>query len=86
MNRKALLRICVGLACALPATASADNAAELAALMQDPMATISALETDTKVGFRAGPENDKTYKFELQSVHAIVFKEHGFSLIPRQNL
>lgn len=86
LYKRALLSVCAGLVCALPVTVSADNAAQLAALLQDPMATISALETDTKVGFRAGPKNDKSYKFELQPVHAIVFEELGFSLVPRATI
>lgn len=74
------------LTCVLPVTAGANNAAELAALLQDPMATISALEIDSKVGFRAGPKNDKSYRFDVQPVHAVVFEELGFSLIPRATI
>ncbi len=86
MDKQTLLVVCVGLVCALPVRVSADKAAELAALLQDPMATISAIETDSKVGFRAGPKNDKSYRFEVQPVHAFVVEELGVSIIPRASI
>jgi hypothetical protein len=65
------------------ASESAGGAAELAALLQDPLASIAALMTDNTISFRTGPANDKAYEFNLQPVYSINFPELGWTVLPR---
>ena len=65
-----------------PAPALADEAAEMARKMQDPLANIKALVTDNDVSFNTG--NDETsYGFQLQPIYAISFDDQGFNLVNR---
>ena len=58
------------------------DAAEMARMLQDPLANIKALMTDNDVNFNTG--NDQTsYGFQLQPVYAVSFDEAGFNLINR---
>lgn len=60
----------------------AQDAAEMARKLQDPLANIKALMTDNDVNFNTG--NDQTsYGFQLQPVYAVSFDEAGFNLINR---
>ena len=62
--------------------AFADNAAEMAKKLQDPLANIKALMTDNDVNFNSG--NDETsYGFQLQPVYAVPFEDKGFNLVNR---
>ncbi len=62
---------------------SAGGAAELAALLQDPLANISALMTDNTISFRTGSTNERAYEFNLQPVYSINFPDLGWTVIPR---
>lgn len=58
----------------------AQDAAEMARMLQDPLANIKALMTDNDVNFNTG--NDQTsYGFQLQPVYAVSFEK--FNLINR---
>ena len=75
-----------GLVCASGALAedSADSAAKLAALLQDPLANISAVMTDNTASFKTGPDhNDEAYEFNIQPVYSINFPERNFSVVAR---
>ena len=79
-----LLALLAGLCGAPRVTAGGGGAAELAALLQDPLANISAVMTDNTVSFKSGPDhNDESYEFNIQPVYSINFPELGFTLIPR---
>jgi len=60
-----------------------DGAAALSALLQDPLANLSALMTDNTLGLRSGVDNDESYEINLQPVYSINFEELGWSVIPR---
>jgi hypothetical protein len=62
---------------------SAGGAAELSALLQDPLANISALMTDNTISFRTGPTNERAYEFNIQPVYSLNFQELGWTVIPR---
>lgn len=65
-----------------PVDARAQDAAEMAKKLQDPLANIKALMTDNDVNFNSG--NDQTsYGFQLQPVYAASFEKAGFNLINR---
>lgn len=65
-----------------PVNARAQDAAEMARKLQDPLANIKALMTDNDVNFNSG--NDQTsYGFQLQPVYAVPFEKAGFNLINR---
>jgi hypothetical protein len=72
------LTICVALAGA----GKAQDAAEMARKLQDPLANIQALMTDNDINFDSG-DNDTSYGFQLQPVYAVPFEEQGFNLINR---
>jgi hypothetical protein len=59
------------------------GAAELAALLQDPLANISALMTDNTISFRTGATNDKAYEFNIQPIYSINFPKLGWTIVPR---
>lgn len=66
---------------------SGGGAAELAALLQDPLANLSALTTDNTFSFKSGSDhNNEAYEFNLQPVHSINFPEYGFTLITRATI
>lgn len=68
----------------MPAAAQeADRAEELSRLLQNPLASISAVMTDNDVSFRAGEDDEPAYGFQLQPVHAFDFPDEGFTFIPR---
>ncbi len=60
----------------------AQDAAEMARKLQDPLANIKALMTDNDINFNAG-DDQVSYGFQLQPVYAIPFEEAGFNLINR---
>jgi hypothetical protein len=64
-------------------SADANSAAEMARILQNPLANISALMTDNDVLFDAGDEENTSYQFQLQPVYAFDFPDHGFTFIPR---
>jgi hypothetical protein len=64
-------------------SSAADSAAEMARILQNPLANISAFMTDNDVLFDAGDEENTSYQFQLQPVYAFDFPDHGFTLIPR---
>ena len=67
---------------ASPLPALAQDAAEMARKLQDPLANIKALMTDNDINFNSG--NDQTsYGFQLQPVYAVPFEDAGFNLINR---
>lgn len=48
--------------------------AELAALLQDPLANLSAVMTDNTFSFKTGPDHDdEAYEFNIQPVYSINF-------------
>ena len=59
----------------LPAAGSAQDAAEMARKLQDPLANISAVMTDNDVLFKTGlgDEEETSYSFQIQPVHAFSF-------------
>ena len=72
--------------CALaltPFTAQADGAAEMARKLQDPLANIKAVMTDSVIGFDTGTDGGTSYGFQVQPVYAIDMPDKGFTLIPR---
>ena len=61
-----------------------DAAAKLAALLQDPLANISAMGTDSTASFKGGPDHDDTsYEINLQPVYSFSFPEQEFSIVAR---
>lgn len=89
MNRPFLM-ISVGLLCAFglrgAAAQEGGGAAELAAKLQDPLATIAAIETDNIFSLRAGEDNKENFTFQIQPAYSINFPDWGFSVIPRANI
>jgi hypothetical protein len=68
--------------CGSTTSVEAQDAADMARLMQDPLASIKALMTDNDINFNSG--NDQTsYGFQLQPVYAVPFDEAGFNFIMR---
>ncbi len=64
-----------------PRPALAQSAEEMARLLQDPLASISALMTDNTVNFGTGTDELTGYNFQLQPVYSISFDT--FNFIPR---
>ncbi len=62
----------------------ASNADAMARKLQDPLANISALMTDNDILFKTGKGDDEvSYSFQVQPVHAWSFDEQGFNFIAR---
>ena len=62
----------------------ASNAAAMARKLQDPLAHISAVMTDNDILFKTGKDDDDaSYSFQVQPVHAWSFDEQGFNFIAR---
>ena len=59
---------------------AAQDAAEMACMLQDPLANIKALMTDNDVNINSG-NNQTSYGFQLQTVYAVSFEK--FNLINR---
>jgi len=78
------------LALAATSTSAQDDsrggASDLAALLQDPLATLAAVTTDNRFFFRVGEDNDEAYSFAIQPVYSLPFEDQGFILIPRLNI
>lgn len=68
------------------AASEAGGAAALAAKLQDPLATISAIETDNFWSRRAGEDNDDNYTIQFQPAYSLNFPDWGFSVVPRANI
>jgi len=66
----------------LASTAHADNAAEMAKKMQDPLANIAAVMTDNDILFKTG-DDETSYSFQIQPVKAWSFDKQGFNFIAR---
>lgn len=69
--------------CVFPLKAVAEDAAEMARKMQNPLASIKAIMTDNTIGFNTGSDEGTSYGFQIQPVYAIDFEEGGFTFIPR---
>ncbi len=63
--------------------ASANDAAEMAKKLQNPLANIKAIMTDNTIGYNTGDTSGTSYGFQIQPVYAIDFDEKGFTFIPR---
>ena len=66
-----------------PAAQAQDGAAEMAKMLQDPLATISALMSDNDILFGTGSDDSESYSFQIQPVYAFDFPEAGFTFLPR---
>ena len=69
--------------CVFPLKAVAEDAAEMARKMQNPLASIKAIMTDNTIGFDTGSDDGTSYGFQIQPVYAIDLEEGGFTFIPR---
>lgn len=79
-----VLLACLSGAPAVLAGQGGGGAAELAALLQDPLANLSAISTDNTISFKSGPDHDdEAYEFNIQPVYSMNFPELGFTMIPR---
>ena len=79
-----LFALLAGLCGATRAMAEGDGAAKLAALLQDPLANLSAVMTDNTFSFKTGPDHDdKAYEFNIQPVYSLNFPKLGITVIPR---
>ena len=62
----------------------ASNTAAMARKLQDPLANMSALMTDNDILFKTGKGDDEvSYSYQLQPVHAWSFDEQGLNFIAR---
>lgn len=61
----------------------ADDAAEMARKLQNPLASIKAVMTDNTIGYNTGTDEGTSYGFQIQPVYAIDYPEKGFTFIPR---
>ena len=70
---------------AMPAVSVAQDAAEMARKLQDPLANISAVMTDNDILFKTGlaDVDETSYSFQIQPVQAFSFDDAGFNLIAR---
>ena len=66
----------------LPGSMYAQDAAEMARMLQDPLANIKALMTDNDINFNTG-NGQTSYGFQLQPVYAVSFEKAGINLINR---
>lgn len=65
-------------------TSLADEAAEMARKLQDPLANIKAVMTDNDISWNTGSNEDAaSYGFQLQPVYAVPFEKQGFNLVNR---
>lgn len=62
---------------------SAENAAEMAKKLQNPLANIKAIMTDNTIGYNTGKDEGTSYGFQIQPVYAIDYEQAGFTFIPR---
>lgn len=63
--------------------AVAEDAAEMAKKLQNPLANIKAIMTDNTIGYNTGDDEGTSYGFQIQPVYAIDFEDSGFTFIPR---
>lgn len=63
--------------------ADADDAAEMAKKLQNPLANIKAVMTDNTIGFNTGDDDGTSYGFQIQPIYAVDFPDQGFTFIPR---
>lgn len=82
MNRQILQIALSSLALALPAAADS-GAEEMARKLQNPLANIKAVMTDSTIGFNTGVTDDTSFNFQIQPVYAVDFEKQGFTFIPR---
>lgn len=68
---------------AVPYTVCADDAAEMARKLQNPLANIKAVMTDNTIGFNTGTDEGTSYGFQIQPVYAVDVPDKGFTFIPR---
>lgn len=73
----------ISMLAAMLSSANAQDAAELAKKLQNPLANIKAIMTDNAIGFNTGVDEGTSYAFQLQPVYAIDFADRGFTFIPR---
>ena len=63
-------------------TALAQDAAEMARKLQDPLANIKAIMSDNDVMFKTG-QDETSYSSNIQPVYAIPYEDKGFNLVLR---
>lgn len=73
----------LALSCLFTASVHADDAAELARKLQNPLANIKAVMTDNVIGFDTGNGGGTSYGFQLQPIYAIDMPDQGFTFLPR---
>lgn len=71
------------LSCLASGLAYADDAAEMARKLQNPLANIKAIMTDNAIGFETGTDEGTSYSFQLQPIYAIDVPDKGFTFLPR---
>jgi hypothetical protein len=60
----------------------AQDAADMARKLQDPLANIKAVMSDNDILFKTG-EDETSYSFSVQPVYAIPFEQQGFNFVTR---
>jgi hypothetical protein len=75
---------------AIAPTAIADDAASaaaMAAMLQDPLANISAITSDSTASFKAGPDHDdEAFVISVEPVYSFAFPDKGFSIVARAQI
>jgi hypothetical protein len=70
-----------------PAASADDAAAAMAAMLQDPLANISAITSDSTASFKAGPDHDdEAYVASVEPVYSFNFPDRGFSIVARAQI
>jgi hypothetical protein len=70
-----------------PAAIADDAAAAMAAMLQDPLANISAITSDSTASFKAGPDHDdEAYVVSVEPVYSFNFPDQGFSIVARAQI
>ena len=73
-----LLPAYIALSLAATPVAYAQDAAEMARKLQDPLANIKALTIDSGFEFKSGEPEKTSYSFQLQPVYAMPFEKFNF--------
>ena len=61
----------------------AEDVAEMARKLQNPLANIKAVMTDNTIGYNTGSDEGTSYGFQIQPVYAVDVPSKGFTFIPR---
>lgn len=84
MNYRAISKLVfIGLLLGFATGVSAQDAAEMARKLQNPLANIKALMTDNGLEFKSGQDDVTSYSFSIQPVYAIPFDKYRFNFILR---